>query len=91
MLLSDTGSRSITARSSHRPASTSRWIAPKGPGTWCAPVRRWLRCAGTDRDQQDATGNARALALAYAKGIGGTRAGVIETTFKDETETDPVR
>ena len=37
---------------------------------------------------QDATGNARALALAYAKGIGCTRGGVIETTFKDETETD---
>ena len=37
---------------------------------------------------QDASGNALALALAYAKGIGGTRGGVIETTFKDETETD---
>ena len=38
--------------------------------------------------EQDATGNAQALALAYAKGIGCTRAGVFETTFKDETETD---
>src|ERR671936_767542 len=38
--------------------------------------------------QQDATGSAQALALAYAKGIGCTRGGVIETTFKDETETD---
>ena len=38
--------------------------------------------------EQDATGNAKALALAYAKGIGCTRGGVIETTFKDETETD---
>ena len=37
---------------------------------------------------QDASGNALALALAYAKGIGCTRGGVIETTFKDETETD---
>jgi ketol-acid reductoisomerase len=37
---------------------------------------------------QDATGAARDLVLAYAKGIGCTRAGVIETTFKDETETD---
>src|SRR5918998_1286801 len=37
---------------------------------------------------RDATGNARDLVLAYAKGIGCTRAGVIETTFKDETETD---
>src|SRR5206468_898562 len=37
---------------------------------------------------QDATGNARKLGLAHAKGIGGTRAGVFETTFKEETETD---
>jgi ketol-acid reductoisomerase len=37
---------------------------------------------------QDATGDAKDLALAYAKGIGCTRGGVIETTFKDETETD---
>src|SRR6266511_3511668 len=37
---------------------------------------------------QDASGNAREMVLAYAKGIGGTRAGVIETTFKDECETD---
>ena len=37
---------------------------------------------------QDASGNARALALAYAKGIGCTRGGVIETTFREETETD---
>ena len=37
---------------------------------------------------QDASGDALELALAYAKGIGGTRGGVIETTFKDETETD---
>jgi ketol-acid reductoisomerase len=37
---------------------------------------------------QDATGDAEALTLAYAKGIGSTRAGVVNTTFKDETETD---
>ncbi|MBA2644971.1 MAG: ketol-acid reductoisomerase, partial [Solirubrobacterales bacterium] len=37
---------------------------------------------------QDATGNAKALTLAYAKGIGCTRAGVIETSFREETETD---
>ena len=37
---------------------------------------------------QDASGHAREFALAYAKGIGGTRAGVIETTFTEETETD---
>ena len=38
--------------------------------------------------EQDVSGNAQAKALAYADGIGGTRAGVIETTFKEETETD---
>jgi ketol-acid reductoisomerase len=37
---------------------------------------------------QDATGNARSLALAWARGIGGARAGVLETTFQEETETD---
>jgi ketol-acid reductoisomerase len=37
---------------------------------------------------QDATGDARKLALAYASGIGGGRAGILETTFKEETETD---
>lgn len=37
---------------------------------------------------QDATGNAKALALSYASAIGGGRTGIIETTFKDETETD---
>ncbi len=38
--------------------------------------------------QQDASGKAHALALSYAKAIGSTRAGVIETTFTEETETD---
>jgi ketol-acid reductoisomerase len=38
--------------------------------------------------EQDATGNAHAIGMAYAKGIGCTRAGVIETSFKEETETD---
>src|SRR5438552_1947773 len=64
-------------------------IAPKGPGHL---VRRQFRegsgVPGLIAVEQDATGGARALALAYAKGIGCTRGGVIETTFKDETETD---
>jgi ketol-acid reductoisomerase len=64
-------------------------IAPKGPGHL---VRRQFTegsgVPGLVAVAQDATGNARALALGYAKGIGCTRAGVIETTFKDETETD---
>jgi ketol-acid reductoisomerase len=63
--------------------------APKGPGHL---VRRQYTegsgVPGLIAIHQDATGNAKALALAYAKGIGCTRGGVIETTFKDETETD---
>lgn len=64
-------------------------IAPKGPG---ALVRRMYEegkgvpCLVAI--YQDATGNALKLALAYAKAIGGARAGVIETTFDEETETD---
>jgi ketol-acid reductoisomerase len=64
-------------------------IAPKAPGHRVREV--YTEGAGTPcliAVQQDATGSAKALALAYAKGIGGTRAGVIETTFKEETETD---
>jgi ketol-acid reductoisomerase len=64
-------------------------IAPKGPGHL---VRRQFvegnGVPGLIAVDQDASGTARDLVLAYAKGIGCTRAGVIETTFKDETETD---
>jgi ketol-acid reductoisomerase len=64
-------------------------IAPKGPGHL---VRRVFSEGGGVpcllAVHQDATNNATPLALAYAKGLGGTRAGVIETTFKEETETD---
>ena len=64
-------------------------IAPKGPGLL---VREVFEEGGgvpcLIAIQQDVTGHARDLALAYAKGIGGTRAGVIETTFREETETD---
>ena len=64
-------------------------VAPKGPGHL---VRRTFTEGGGVPDvfavEQDATGKCFDVALAYAKGIGGTRAGVIQTTFKDETETD---
>jgi ketol-acid reductoisomerase len=64
-------------------------VAPKGPGHL---VRRQFTekkgVPGLVAVHQDASGKARDLALAYAKGIGCTRGGVIETTFKDETETD---
>src|SRR4051794_8017976 len=64
-------------------------IAPKGPGHL---VRRQYvegnGVPGLIAVHRDASGTARDLVLAYAKGIGCTRAGVIETSFKDETETD---
>jgi ketol-acid reductoisomerase len=64
-------------------------IAPKGPGHL---VRRtFTEGIGTPAlvaVQQDATGKARGRALAYGAGIGCARAGIIETTFKEETETD---
>ncbi len=64
-------------------------IAPKAPGPL---VRRTFEAGsgtpGLLAIHQDASGHAEALALAYAKGIGCTRAGVIETTFAEETETD---
>jgi ketol-acid reductoisomerase len=64
-------------------------VAPKGPGHLVR--RQFVEGRGVPcliAVHQDATGNAHDLVLAYAKGIGGTRAGVIETTFKDECETD---
>ena len=64
-------------------------IAPKSPGHL---VRRvYTQGSGVPcliAIEQDATGTAKETALAYAKAIGGTRAGVIETTFEEETETD---
>jgi ketol-acid reductoisomerase len=64
-------------------------IAPKGPGDLVR--RQYEQGRGVPcliAVAQDATGTAKARALAYADGIGGTRAGVIETTFAEETETD---
>src|SRR5881398_3642288 len=64
-------------------------VAPKGPGHLVR--RQFLEGSGVPglvAVAQDASGSAKDLALAYAKGIGCTRGGVIETTFKDETETD---
>jgi len=64
-------------------------VAPKGPGHLVR--RQYVDGKGVPclvAVEQDATGGALALALSYAKGIGGTRAGVIQTTFTEETETD---
>src|ERR1035437_2508064 len=64
-------------------------VPPKGPG----PLARSVFEQGGGVPplfaiEKDATGTARARVLAYARGIGSTRAGVLETTFKEETETD---
>ena len=72
------------------PAGVDVWmIAPKGPGHL---VRRTYEEGGGVPSlvavHQDATGKAKEIALAYAKGNGGTRAGVLNTTFEEETETD---
>jgi len=64
-------------------------IAPKAPGHRVREV--FTEGGGTPAliaIEQDAGGNAKALALSYAKGLGCTRAGVLETTFTEETETD---
>src|SRR4051794_13883906 len=64
-------------------------VAPKGPGHLVR--RQYEEGRGVPclmAIHQDETGDARDMVLAYASGIGGGRAGVIETTFKDETETD---
>lgn len=64
-------------------------VAPKGPGHLVRRVYeegKGVPCLMAV--YQDYTGNAQELALAYARGVGGTRAGVLTTTFKEETETD---
>jgi len=64
-------------------------IAPKGPGHLVrSEFEAGRGVPNLVAVHQDATGNAKTLALAYAKGLGGTRTGVIETTFIEETETD---
>ncbi len=72
-----------------RPDVDVTMVAPKAPGHRVREL--YVEGAGTPAlvaVHQDATGHAKALALSYAKGIGVTRAGVIETTFTEETETD---
>ena len=63
--------------------------APKGPGhTLRDQYQRGFGLPGLVAIHQDATGTAKQVALSYSKAIGNTRAGVIETSFKEETETD---
>ncbi|WP_461207730.1 ketol-acid reductoisomerase [Clostridium sp. DL1XJH146] len=64
-------------------------VAPKGPGhTVRSQFQAGFGVPCLIAIEQDYTGLAKDVALAYAKGVGGTRGGVLETTFKDETETD---
>lgn len=64
-------------------------IAPKGPGhTVRSQYQEGKGVPCLIAVYQDATGDAKDIALAYADGIGGARAGILETTFKEETETD---
>ena len=64
-------------------------VAPKAPGHRMREVyTRGSGVPGLLAIHQDVTGNAAGLGLAYARGVGCTRAGVLETTFKEETETD---
>ncbi len=64
-------------------------VAPKAPGHRMREVfTRGSGVPGLLAIHQDVSGNAREIGLAYAKGIGCTRAGVLDTTFKEETETD---
>src|SRR5712691_5802729 len=72
-----------------RPDVDVAMVAPKAPGHRVREL--FVEGAGTPAlfaIHQDATGNARALTMSYAKGIGVMRAGVLETTFAEETETD---
>jgi ketol-acid reductoisomerase len=68
-------------------------VAPKGPGPRRprASTPKARACPALIAVQQDVSGKATQTALAWAKGIGGTRAGVIETTFKEEDRDRPLR
>lgn len=72
------------------PKDVDVWmVAPKGPGhTVRSQFQEGKGVPCLIAIHQDATGNARDLALAYASGIGGGRAGIFETSFREETETD---
>src|SRR5487761_920833 len=80
----------VRYRTIHLPTNIDvTMVAPKAPGHRVREV--FLEGGGTPAllaVHQDATGSAKQLALSYAKAIGATRAGVIETTFTEETETD---
>ena len=84
-----TDSTSTSGRSCRPRESTVRLVAPKGPGHLVRS--EFVKGGGVPcliATTESCTPAGKALALAYAKGIGGTRAGVLQTTFAEETETD---
>ena len=70
------------------PAGVDVFMAGMGPGPPSAPPTFPARACCLVAVEQNATGRAYEIALAYIAGIGGARAGMMETTFHDETETD---
>ena len=66
----------------------SLWLPPKGQAPRKKNISRRRRVPCLIAVENDASGNAKEFALAYADAIGGARAGVIETTFTEECETD---
>ena len=84
-----TGSTSTSARSSRPRASTAPWSPRRGPGHLVRS--EFVKGGGVPcliATGEGCSPGGKALALAYAKGIGGTRGGVLQTTFAEETETD---
>ena len=63
-------------------------VAPKGPGTPCATTTSRAAACRVSSRSAGSDGRHLQIALAYAKAIGGGRAGIIETNFREETETD---
>ena len=79
----------ISSESLLRRVSTFSWSPPRDPAIWCAAsIEKGRGVPCLLAIQQDPSGDTTKMGLAYASAIGGARAAVIETTFKDETETD---
>ena len=86
---SRTASPCTTARCSRRTTSTSCWWHRRRRAIWCAAnTKPGSACPACWPSRAMPTGHAHARGLAYAHYIGGTRSGVLETTFAEETETD---
>ncbi len=86
---SPTASTCASATCRHPRGSTSRWSPRRAPGTWCvAPTPRVEACPVSSPCPRTPAAAPRRSPCRYADAIGGSRAGVLETTFEEETETD---